>query len=152
MALPRNTFEPHSARQLCALGLAPLFKTDADASEPFPLVVIDREVSGARIITMASGTEAVIVYQPFNKAVALRKLLGDDMLLTKVLSDNNVDAHLGHAVARISFTPSQPKKPGRIDITSWHASARSVVEMRRMRATLPPGMGVGYAKNVLEAA
>lgn len=154
MAIPRNTFEPLAARNLIAAGLAPIFKTDADAKQGFPLVVIDREMNGARIITMTSGTEAVIVYQPYSKASRLRDLLGDDLLLTKVLNGNAVvDPHLGHCVCRISFTPSRPKKPGRIDVVGWHSSARAVVELRKLRGgALPAGMHVGYARTVLEAA
>lgn len=150
--LANNTFEPLAARNLLAIALAPIFKADADAAKPFPLVVVDREVSGKRFITMASGTAAVIVYEPFSKASTLRKLLGDDMLLTKVLGDTTVDAHLGQAICRISFTPSQPRKPGRIDVVAWHSSARSVVALRKMRAALPAGINVAYAKAVLEAA
>lgn len=153
MAVPRNTMEPLAARNLIATGLAPLFKTDADTKQGFPLAVIDREINGARIITMASVTEAVIVYQPYSKAQHLRALLGDDMLLTKVLGSATVDPHLGHCVCRICFTPSQPKKPGRIDVVGWHSSARAVVELRKLRGgALPAGMHVGYARAVLEAA
>lgn len=153
MAVPRNTFEPLAARNLIAAALAPLFKTDTDAKQGFPLVVIDREVNGARVVTMATGTEAVIVYQPYSKASHLRALLGDDLLLTKVLGNKAVDPHLGHCVCRIRFIPSQSRKPGRVEVTGWHSSSRAVVELRKLReGMLPAGMGVGYAEDVLEGA
>lgn len=152
MPQPRNTFTPHSARQLVALGLAPLFKSDADASKPFPLTVVDREVNGHRMFTMAVENQAVIVFGPRHKVFALHKLLGDEFLLQKILQSPEVDASLGLAVARISFTPGALKKQGRLEVTAWHSSARTINTLRSLRGVLPPGMSVTYAKPVLEAA